>query len=748
MNKQRTGKQSVTVRMAIWSATHPWRAIGLWVVFVAASMALLVTVPTQTATDADFRVGQSGRAAELISEAGLAEPVTESVLIGSDSGPLDRADAKAAAEQVQTEMSALPAVEKVHDPVWSEDGRNVLVPIDMAGSDDDAADNVESLQDVTGDIAGEHPGLQIEQAGGASVDAGIWEQVGSDLASAERLSLPITFGVLLLAFGALLAAGIPVLLALSGVIATMGIYAPLSYLVPDGGSVANVVLLIGLAVGVDYSLFYLKREREERRRGRGTVDAIAVAAATSGHSVVVSGLAVVVAMSGLFVVQDTTFSALGAAAIVVVVVAVLGSLTVLPALLSRLGRWVDRPRVPLLWRLNRRIGPGGISRRLLGPVLRHPRASLAVSVVVVGAFAVPAASMHMQETELSALPAEIPEVSTLLDIEDAYPAEGSTYDVVVSAGPAQLPQVENALHGLERAATDGAGFAAVPGDSVRTSPDDGVAVLTLGSSAAEASEESRSVLSTLRTDLAPAALDDIVGAEWAVGGAAAESVDVVDNQTSKLPWVIAFVLGLTLLMMAVTFRSLVLALLTTVLNLASVTVAFGVLALVFEHTWAESLLNFQSSGYVVAWIPLFLFVILVGLSMDYHVFVLSRIREGVQRGLSHRAAVEAGITETAGVVTSAAAVMVTVFAVFATLSMLEMKQMGVGLAVAVLVDATLVRIVMLPALLLLLGRATWWPGGPRSRPVEASTATPSAEGSDLVPVLTTTRSDRSGAEPG
>ena len=202
---------------------------------------------------------------------------------------------------------------------------------------------------------------------------------------------------------------------------------------------------------------------------------------------------------------------------------------------------------------------------------------------------------------------------------------------------------------------------------------------------------------------------------------------MVDNQTSKLPWVIAFVLGLTLLMMAVTFRSLVLALLTTVLNLASVAVAFGVLALVFEHTWAESLLNFQSSGYVVTWIPLFLFVILVGLSMDYHVFVLSRIREGVQRGLSHRAAVEAGITETAGVVTSAAAVMVTVFAVFATLSMLEMKQMGVGLAVAVLVDATLVRIVMLPALLLLLGRATWWPGGPRSRPVEASTATPSAK---------------------
>ena len=205
----------------------------------------------------------------------------------------------------------------------------------------------------------------------------------------------------------------------------------------------------------------------------------------------------------------------------VVVVAVLGSLTVLPAMLSRLGRWVDRPRVPLLWRLNRRIGPGGISRRLLGPVLRHPRASIAMSAVVVGAFAVPALGMHMQETELSALPDEIPEVRTLLAVEDAFPAEGSTYDVVVAAGPAQLPAVESALHDLEQSATDGAGFEAVPGESVRTSPDDGVAVLTLGSSATEASEQSRSVLSTLRTELAPAALDDVVGAEWAVGGCAA-----------------------------------------------------------------------------------------------------------------------------------------------------------------------------------------------------------------------------------
>ena len=311
----------------------------------------------------------------------------------------------------------------------------MLVPVEMAGSYDDAADNLESVQDVTDAVGAAHPDLVLAQAGEASIDAGIWAQVGDDLGAAERLSLPITFAVLLLAFGALLAAGIPVLLAMSGVMATLGLYAPLSYLVPDGGSVANVVLLIGLAVGVDYSLFYLKRERDERRAGKGTIDAIEIAAATSGHSVVVSGVAVIVAMAGLFVVQDATFSALAVGAIVVVAVAVIGSLTVLPALLARLGRWVDRPRVPLLWRVNRRIGTGGISRRLLAPVLRHPAAALALSAVVIGAFAVPAMGMRMNENGLSGLPGTIPEVRTGLAIQNAFPAEGSTYLVAVQTSP-------------------------------------------------------------------------------------------------------------------------------------------------------------------------------------------------------------------------------------------------------------------------------------------------------------------------
>jgi RND superfamily putative drug exporter len=689
------------VRIARWSATHPWRAIGLWLLLVVVAVGMSVVIPKQQAENKDTWVGQSGQAAELIEKAGLGNRPTETVLLTDPDGPLDKAAASTAIAVLQQKLKALDSIQAVGQPVWSEDGKAALVPMELKGSADDASDNIEKIVATTAEVQKANPGLSIAQAGSASVDAGIWKQVGSDLAKAEKLSLPITFALMLLAFGALIAAGIPVLLAFSAVGAALGFYAPLSYLFPDGGSVANVVLLIGMAVGVDYSLFYLKREREERRKGRGTLDAIEIAAATSGHSVVVSGLAVIVSMAGLYVSQDATFTSMATATIVVVAVAVLGSLTVLPALLAKLGHRVDRPRVPLLWRLNRRIGPGGISRRILAPVLRYPRAALTVSAVAVVALAVPALGMKTEPADLNTLPHSIPEVRTLKALQASFPSQGGlSYDVVAQGGDAVA-----ALTGLQESAVQSGKFVVPAGEAIKQA--DGTAVLKLVSVLPESSANAETALDQLRTELAPAALGSVP--TWAVGGESAESVDYGNNQRDKLPWVIAFVLALTLLMMAVTFRSLAIAVVTTLLNLASVAACFGVLALVFQHTWAEGLLGFTSAGFVVSWIPLFLFVILVGLSMDYHVFVLGRIREGVAEGLSPRDAVRKGITESAGVVTSAAAVMVSVFAVFATLGMLEMKQMGVGLAVAVLIDATLVRIVMLPSIMVLLGRKAWWP---------------------------------------
>ncbi len=691
---------SVTVRVARWSATHPWRAIGLWLLLVVVAVGMSVVIPKQQAENKDTWVGQSGQAAEMIEKAGLGDRPTETVLLTDPDGPLDKAAASTAIAQLQQKLKALDSIQAVGEPVWSENGKAALVPMELKGTADDASDNIEKIVATTAEVQQANPDLSIAQAGSASVDAGIWKQVGSDLAKAEKLSLPITFALMLLAFGALIAAGIPVLLAFSAVAAALGFYAPLSYLFPDGGSVANVVLLIGMAVGVDYSLFYLKREREERQKGRNTLDAVEIAAATSGHSVVVSGLAVIVSMAGLYVSQDATFTSMATATIVVVAVAVIGSLTVLPALLAKLGHRVDRPRVPLLWRLNRRIGPGGISRRILAPVLRYPRAALSISAIAVVALAVPALGMKTESADLNTLPQSIPEVRTFKELQANFPSQGGlSYDVVAQGGGAVA-----ALTQLQESAVQTGKFVVPPGEAIRQA--DGTAVLTLVSVLPESSANGEAALGQLRTDLAPAALGSVT---WAVGGESAESVDYGNNQRDRLPYVIAFVLALTLVMMAVTFRSLAIALVTTLLNLASVAACFGVLSLVFQHTWAEGILGFTSAGFVVSWIPLFLFVILIGLSMDYHVFVLNRIREGVAAGLTPREAVRKGITESAGVVTSAAAVMVSVFAVFATLGMLEMKQMGVGLAVAVLIDATLVRIVMLPSIMVLLGRKAWWP---------------------------------------
>jgi RND superfamily putative drug exporter len=687
-------------RSARWSATHPWRAIGLWLLLVATAAALAAAVPTRSVTDSDYWDGESGRAARWVAEAGFDDPDTEQILVTADRGSLDQADAGRAGRALADGARAVDGVASVDGPVWSPDRSALLVSVQLAR---DRAAEAADLSELATSVAAGHPGLEIRHAGDLTLDDAIDAQVADDLSSAETTSLPVTLLLMLLAFGALVAAGIPVLLAVSSVVATTGIMAVVSHVVPAEPTVGSMIVLIGMAVGVDYSLFYLKREREERARGLGTRDAVQVAAATSGHSILVSGGAVVVSMAGLYLVGDVTFNSLATGAILVVAVAVLGSVTVLPALLSRLGRWADRPRVPLLWRVTRRIGRGGISGRLLGPVTRRPVVALVVSGTVVAALAAPALGMRLQGSSLETLPASIPEVQTIRDVAEAFPSEGSELAVVVDGDPVRRTDTEAALHALAADAV-ASGLAAGDEQRVRTSADGTVSELTLSLPYAPSDRAAAEALDRVREDLAPAHL---AGRQWAVGGEVAGSVDGSRHLSGAIPWVVGAVLLLTMLIIGVTFRSGALAVVTTLLNLASVGLAFGVLTLVFQHGWLEGALDFSSPGFVIDWIPLFVFVVLVGLSMDYHVFVLSRVREHVDHGLPHRLAVEWGVRDTAGVVTSAAAVMVSVFAIFATLSMLEMKMLGVGLSVAILADATLIRVVMLPAILALLGHRAW-----------------------------------------
>ncbi|MCB0909412.1 MAG: MMPL family transporter, partial [Nocardioidaceae bacterium] len=495
----RTPLAGIPIRAARWSATHPWRAIGAWLVLVAVAVALAATVSTHRAQDADYRVGESGRAAAMIERAGLDEPPSESVLITGRGDRLDAAALEAASREVARRLSQTAGVASVGDPITSPDRTAVLVPVELTSPDIEA----QPLLDATSAVQADHLDVTVREVGDVTIDAAINDRVAEDLHSAEIISLPITLVLMLLAFGALIAAGLPVLLAATSVAATIGITAPISHLVPAEDTVYSMIVLIGMAVGVDYSLFYLKRERQERAAGRTHLDAVTIAAETSGHAILVSGGAVIAALSGLFVLTDVTFNSLATGSILVVAIAVLGSITVLPALLAKLGRWVDRPRLPLLWRLTRRVPPGTVSGRILGPVVRHPVAALLVAAVGILALAVPALTMKTHQASIDTLPQDLAPVQTMRAITAAFPSEGTTATVVVTGADPQ--QADEALRALATRAAATGGFVDERAH-VRTSQDGSTSVIDLAMPWDETDSRASAAIERLRDDLVPAAL--------------------------------------------------------------------------------------------------------------------------------------------------------------------------------------------------------------------------------------------------
>ncbi|TCC10017.1 MMPL family transporter [Kribbella soli] len=728
----------ITVRAARWSATHPWRAIAMWVVVVIACFALgQVTGTKESKNEGD--IGEVTRADNIVKSGNFDDPDVESVLITAPSGQLDHAAANKAAAVVIQQMRALGGVAEVGQPMPSPKNDAVIVRVTMKdvpdGSDDDA--RVQPLLDTTAKVQQQYPDLRIEEVGGLSIGKALNETLGKDFKRAEIFSLPVTLAILLIAFGALIAASVPLVLALSAVAAAIGLSAAASQLVPAVDAVNSVILLIGMAVGVDYSLFYLRREREERAKGRGHVDAVEIAAATSGHAVVVSGTAVIISMAGLFLARDAVFSSFAVGSILVVAVAVVGSLTVLPAVLAKLGRWVDKPRIPLVWRLTAGNKEPRFWPMALKPALKHPIATLLVAVTALLAVASPALGMTLKFPGTEDLPRDTAVMKAYDRLTAAFPSTGTSHEVAVRAPANQQPAVKAALAELMERTKGDSLFASDGLEEPRFSKDGTVATLEVATPYEGGSDQARDSLTKLRKELMPETVGKVPGVEYAVGGFVAADVDYAAHTRDKLPLVIGFVLLLTMIVMMVTFRSVVVAITAIGLNLLSAGAAYGVVTAVFQNTWAEGLLDFRSNGAVVSWLPLFLFVVLFGLSMDYHVFVVSRIREAVLRGVPTKQAVAEGITGSAGVVTSAAAVMIGVFAVFATLSTLDMKQLGVGLAVAILIDATIIRAVVLPSIMTLLGDANWWaPKWLRGNTAKHATPTPPApeEERELTPV--------------
>jgi RND superfamily putative drug exporter len=713
VNSTTTARRSRTVRIARWSATHPWRAVSLWLVFVAAAITIGGAVGTRTVTNLDSGVGESGRAARMIHAAKLQDPAAEHVLVTAR-GTAAGNDLQHAALAVQQRLQRVPEAAAVDAPQRSSDGHAYLVTVKLRGDPEKASDHIAGVEAATTELARQFPTLHVEDAGDGSLDKAVNDQVSKDLATAANVSLPVTIVILLVAFGAIVAAGVPVLLALSAVGAATGLSALISHVIPDSGTTSSMILLMGMAVGVDYSLFYVKRARAERRRGNGTLDAIETAAETSGHSVVVSGGAVIVSMLGLFLAGNVVFSSLAAGSVLVVAVAVLGSLTVLPALLVLLGKGVERPRVPLLWRLATQDREPRLWAALVRPAVRRPGRTIVITVLGLGLLAAPALGMKLHSGTLASLPDSIGQKQTLERIGAAFPGQQATHEIVVRAPKAEAPAVDAALTNVAHRAAADPVFVNVSDEKVVASADGTVHVLRLETPYDPESRQAKDGLQRLRTTVVPGALRGVHAASWGIAGDTADGVDSDRLLTERIPWVIGFVVALTTLMMGWVFRSVLIALSTAVMNLLSAGASFGVLVLVFQHHWFEGVLGFHSTGAVINWIPLFTFAVLFGLSMDYHVFVLARIREAAARGLPVRDAIRVGVTGSAGTVTSAAVVMVSVFSIFASLHMVEMKQLGLSLAVAVVIDAVIVRGVLLPALLTLFGTRVWWPGrGPR-----------------------------------
>ncbi|UXY30668.1 MMPL family transporter [Streptomyces sp. HUAS TT20] len=707
--------RGLAARAGGWSAQHRWAAVGIWVLFVVLAMGLGSAAGRVDVDQSDQLSGETHTAAKIIDDAGIKDPASETVLVQSKDGSVKATDAefRATVADVVKAVEATGKVTGVTSPYdtrsISKDGHSALVQFDMRGDTDTAADRVEPVLKAVAGVQKDHETVRVEEIGSASMQKQYKDAFGDDFQKAELSAVPVALGILLIAFGALVAALLPVALAITAIMATMGLMGIVSHLQPMSDTANSVMLLVGMAVGVDYCLFYLRREREEREAGRDAGAALRIAAATSGRAIIVSGVTVCVAMAGMLFTGLPEFEAMGLASLMVVAVAMVGSVTVLPALLSLLGKRVEKGRIPFLGRRKRRVG--GSESRFWTAVLRGVLAKPLISVVVAtGALlAVTAPALGMKTSQLT-LDQEfgdsLPIVQTYDRLNDAFPGGSEPASVVVKAKDINAPEVRQALADFKKQAIE-SGASQGPID-IKLHDAQNVAMVSVplvgGSDMGKATKS----LEKLRDEVRPATLGKVDGVEAPVTGQVAGNHDFNDQLIGSVIPVFAFVVVFAFLLMLLSFRSLTVAITSIALNLLSVGAAYGILVAVFQHGWGASLVGAEGVGAIVTWLPLFLFVILFGLSMDYHVFVVSRIREARLRGRTTKDAIQHGVVTTAGVVTSAAVIMVAVFAIFGTLSMQSMKQMGVGLAAAVLIDATIIRGVLLPAVMALLGERNWY----------------------------------------
>ena len=729
---------NLAARAGRWSAAHWKTATALWLVFVLVAVVLGRMAGTHKLSDAEQATGETARAERILASADFGTPAYESVLVKSPTLTASDPAFRSTVRSVVTRLRAMPQAMNVRTSAAgqiSEDRHAQLVQFDMRGKMDMADGRVQPVLDAVAGLQRSHPGFTIAEFGVASASHELKNTISKDFQNAEKLTVPVTFVILLFVFGAFVAAGVPVLLAFSAVLASIGIAELISHAAHASDATNSVILLMGMAVGVDYSLFYLKREREERAAGHEGHEGLFRAAATSGQAVLISGCTVLIAMAGMLFAGSKIFTSIGVGAMIVVFAALIGSLTVLPALLGKLGDRVERglrqvlaagvllllrpfmtqPRW-LLWlrdtpTLLQRLKGNRQESRAWGFVLarsmRYPALATALSVALLLVMALPVLNMHTKLLSFTDLPKSLAIVRTYDTIQKSFPGSEDPAHVVVTAPNVTTPPFVEAYNEFRRRAL----ATGVIHEPIRVAVNPAKTVARVDFPLAGRGQDATAVhaLEVLRTKVIPPVVARLpAGTQEAVTGDTAGTHDFNQTMKHRAPFVFAFVLGLAFLLLLLTFRSIVIPLKAIILNLLSVGAAYGILVWIFQDGHLQGLLDFHSNGAVITWLPLFLFTVLFGLSMDYHVFILSRVKELVDQGVPTDEAVARGIRTTASTVTAAAAVMVAVFAVFASLRTLDIKQLGVGLAVAVLLDATLIRGVLLPAAMKLLGDWNWY----------------------------------------
>ncbi len=741
-----------TVRVAMWSARHRWPVFGLW--FAATIGIFVVSLSMGGINTSDVDSDPSGpqlEAQEAYDVFGAGEPVAPSerlviVLNGGSGAVADPAFQAAVgdlvaslrAAKVNVDGTDTPTFDDLQDPyatpteagLVSADGTTVQVVGNIPGERERVQRLLEPIPDIVAAAKAALPAATVHVVSSTFINRDINELINHDLDSSLRVTVPLTFLILLLAFGAIVASLIPLVLAATSLLAAFGIIGLYSQLVGAvSPNATQLIVLIGLAVAVDYSLFMVTRFRTERRHGRSVPAAIEVASSTAGRAVFFSGAAVMISLAGLFTLGITLFTSMAVGTIGVVAVSVIGSLTFLPATMAIFGDRLNlgRPASWIPWLMTRLPGAGlqprgraaldwldrraqrpegsGLWARLVTRVMGRPMAMIAASVALLLALAFPILHLRIGVTDITGFPTSIDGVAGIRLLNEKWP-QGTDLRLDVVVTHPDRPNVRAAIDELKVRALEIHGLSGPPVERLSAQGDAALISFVMGGGPND--EANRAIIREVRGELRPELFGGLSDVRMLVAGQAAGALDVTQIYVDGTPRIFAFVLGLSFLLMLVAFHSIVIPIKAIVLNLLSTGAAFGVMVLVFHDGWLAGPLGITPGGVIESWVPIFIFTILFGLSMDYHLFILTRIKEARDRGLDSRAAVARGVSVTSGTITSAASIMVVVFAAFVSLKFVFIQQLGLGLAVAVFIDATIVRSVLLPASMQLLGDWNWW----------------------------------------